>query len=248
MSGPIQAHHGVVVHVRDLGEADRLVRLLTESSGRITAVARRARSSKRRFAGILDVGSRLTVQLKRGRSGLWVLDQADRRGGPDMARTDLDRISLLAYGCEVCDGLAPSEAPAPKLWRLLEVWLELLEAPHPPSTASRLAFEAKALTFAGLTPALARCAACGEPLSDPAVFDPQAGGALHGRCGGGAVVATEALIELEALRRTPLADTVNHRLVPSNLNPWLLSDFIQHQLGRRLAARSTLDIGGAEAG
>lgn len=236
-----QAHDAVVVGATDLGESDRLVRLLTPDLGRLSVVARRARASKRRFGGVLDPGTRLTVQVSRRRSGLPVLDQADRRGGPDVARTDYDRIALLGYGCELCAGLAPEEARAAKLFRLLEVWLELLEGPVRPGQAARLALEAKALTFAGLTPALAHCAACGAPIDDPATFDAEGGGAHHARCGAGASIGAAQLVELEALRRTPLAEVVSHRL--SLDRPWLLSDAVQHQLGRQLASRALLEIG-----
>ena len=239
----IEAIEGVVVGGLDLGESDRLVRLLTAEEGRITVVARHARASKRRFAGLLEPGTLIRAHRSRGRGrSLTTLSDADRLAGPDVARTDLDRIALLGYGCEVCAALAPEDGAAGKLFQLLVVWLELLEGARPPTLAARLALEAKALTFAGLTPALAHCAACGDPIDDPAVFDPDSGGALHARCGGGAQVTAAAMIELEALRRTPLNDTLDHRVTLTS--PWRLSDFVQHQLGRRLVSRGLLeDIG-----
>ncbi len=229
----------VVVGTLDLGESDRLVRLLTAEQGRVAAVARRARASRRRFAGLLEPGTRLEVTLSRGRGSLLVLSEGDRIAGPDHARTDLQRIALLGYGCEVCSSLAPEGAPAPKPFGLLVAWLDLIEGAVTPGDASRWALEAKALTFAGLTPALVRCAVCSHPIEDPAVFDAEAGGALHARCGGGRPVGAALLLELEALRRTPLAETPRH---PASPGPeWLLSDFLQHQLQRRLASRGLLD-------
>ena len=231
--------HAVVVGSADLGEADRIVRLLTPELGRLSVVARRARSSKRRFGGVLDVGTRIVAHVSQGK-GMPVLQSADRRGGPEVARTSFERIAQLGYGCELCAGLSPEETAAHKLFRLLEAWLELLEQADAPGVAARLALEAKALTFAGLTPALARCASCGEPLDDPTVFDPAAGGGLHGRCGGGALVPASILVEIEALRRTPMADAVGH---PFDRDyRWLLSDFAQYQLGRRLMSRSMLEV------
>ena len=71
------------------------------------------------------------------------------------------------------------------------------------------------------------------------VFDPLAGGAVHGRCGGGAAIRIDDLVEMEALRRTPLSETVGHSLSLSSR--WLLSDFVQHQVGRKLASRTVLE-------
>lgn len=228
----------VVIGSADLGEADRLVKLLTPERGRIRVVARHARASRRRFAGVLDAGTRGLAHLRDRGSGMPVLEQLDREAGPDRARTELDRIALLSYGCEVCGRLAPEEAAAHKLFRLLEVWLALLEATDMPGGASRIALETKALTFAGLAPALVRCAACGEPPSEPMVFDAGSGGAHHARCGGGGPIDQDSLVEFEALRRTPLADTVGHTLRSGHR--WLLSDFVQHQLSDRLNSRSLL--------
>jgi DNA repair protein RecO (recombination protein O) len=226
---------GVVVGTTDLGEADRILRLLTAEEGRVAVVARGARRSHKRFAGVGELGTQLRVERGRGK-GLRPIVRVDRLGGPVRARDDLERIALLAYGCELCAALAPEGAPAEKLHQLLLHWLAILEADPRPDRASRVALEAKALTFAGLAPTLVTCAVCGAALGDPAVFDAEAGGGLHARCGGGRPVAAADLLAIERLRRTPLAET------PGLAAPleWLLSDFVQHQLGRALASRTWL--------
>lgn len=232
----------VVVGTFDTGESDRIVRTLSGRRGRISAIARRARASKKRFAGHFEVGNRLRLELRRGRGDLAVIVDADLLSTPTAARADIDRLALLAYGCELCAALAPEEHEAERLARLLEVWIELLEGEGTPSTASRLALEAKALTFAGLAPALVRCAACGDPLEAPVVFDPEAGGALHGRCGGGRPASPRGLLWLEALRRTPLSATPDLDVPPdAPVDRWLLSDFARHHLGRDLRSRRLLE-------
>ena len=145
----------IVVGTMNLGESDRLVRLLSAHHGRLSAVARRARSSKRRFAGLLDVGTRLEIELRTRRSGLPSLIGAELVRSPARARERLESLTMMAYGCEVISALAPEQASAPKLFRLLTVLLEQLES-GVPSAATRGALEVKALTFAGLTPALPR--------------------------------------------------------------------------------------------
>ncbi len=230
----------IVVGTTDLGEADRWVQLLTAEEGVLRAVARHARASRRRFGGTLDPGTEVLAQVGRARGGNggWVLHDASRVRGPDVARTEYERIAMLGYGCEVAAALAVEAQANPKQFGLLRAWLGLLEGPRVPTNAARCAFEAKALTFAGFAPSLARCATCGEPIDAPAVFDAESGGAVHGRCGGGASVSVDALLELEALRRTPMAQTLDHTVALAH--PWLLSDFVQHQIGRALASRALL--------
>jgi len=239
LTAPLDAF---VVGQFDLGDADRVWRLLDAGEGRVSVVARAARKSRRRFVGI-ELGTR--VRIVRGRGGsLPSVVSAERLGGPVRARTSVERIALLGYGCELCAALAPEGGAAEKLFLLLESWLALLEGEGTPGVASRMALEAKALTFAGLAPTLATCAVCGAAIADPAVWDAETGGALHARCGGGRPIAATDVLLLEELRHTRLADTVG-RDVPSSVPPWLLSDFVQHQIARALQSRALLEsVGG----
>lgn len=226
---------GVVVGAVDLGESDRILRLLTAEEGRISVLARKARGSQRRFAGMSDLGTRLRVSRGHIRGTLSPIIDAERLGGPNRARTELERLGALAYGCEVCAALAPEGHESTKLYGLLCAWLDLLEGDRTPGTASRVALEAKALTFAGLLPSLVRCVSCGESLTDPASFDPDSGGGSHARCGAGRIIPVSLLHLIEALRRTPLKESL---LEPFDTEIWLLSDFVQHHIGRALAARA----------
>ena len=175
----------ILVGQSDYRESDRIVRLLSAEHGLIRAVARSARASRRRFGGSLDPGNKLSAILKRGRGELWHLDEVTLLDGRLRARADLDRLTLLAYACEAVASLARPDTPEPQLFGLLQVACLLIDGgPQPPGAMFRLALEAKALTFAGLTPALVRCVECATPLhtDGPWTFDPTRGGALHARC------------------------------------------------------------------
>jgi DNA repair protein RecO (recombination protein O) len=228
----------IVVGGVDQGEANRIIRFLTADRGRISAMARGARSSKKRFRGLLDPGTRVRIELRRGRGSLVSVTEMDLVGSPNRVRTELERIALLAWGCEVCSALAPEDHAAPKLFTLLAVWLELLEGEVRPGVASRVALEAKALTFAGLAPVLDRCAHCGEPLDAETLFDLEMGGAVHRHCGTGRAIGP-AYAELERLRWMPLANTLDQ---PVPQTPWMLADFIEHQLGKGLKSRAMLEM------
>jgi DNA repair protein RecO (recombination protein O) len=227
----------IVVGRSDLGESDRIIRLLTETHGRVSAVARGARRSKKRFAGSLDPGTRLTVTLRKGRGELATLTQATVRRAPNRARTDLYRIAAMLYGCELTAALAPEGGEAERLYRLLDVWLDVLEDVQTVGTAAQIALEPTALTYAGLCPALVHCAVCGEPMVLDGHFDDDAGGALHPWCGVGRRVSLSWLQSVETLRRTPLRDTVGQ---PWTGSSWLIADFARYHIGHPLKARRLL--------
>ena len=228
----------IVVGATNVGESSRIVRLLTAERGRVSVMVRSARASRKRFAGQLELGSIVEVVTSRGRGDLENLSEAKVREAPKQARQDLDRIALLAYGCELCAALAPEHSPAPKLFRLLATWLIHVETSDAVGEPARLALEAKALTFSGLTPALVHCALCTDPLTDPIRFDPEAGGALHEECGSGKSVTLSTLRRLEALRRTPMIEVTEPGV---GLHRWLLSDFASHHLDRELRSRGLLE-------
>lgn len=232
-----EAVEAVVVGRQDLGEADRIVRLLTADHGRVDVIARGARASRKRFGGALDPGTRLSVSWRRGRGELPLLTDAAVLASPRRAREDYGRLVLLGYGCDLLAVLSEHGLAGAKGFGLLGAWLARLEEGDVPTEAARIALEAKALTFAGLAPRTVSCVACGDALDDPAVFDVDGGGGMHARCGTGRPVAAAALAHVEALRRRPLAEAEG--TVDTEVR-WLLADFVEHHTRRPLRARALL--------
>ena len=229
---------GIVIGVRDHREADRIVRLLTPDNGRITALARAARKSNRRFGGALDIGNRVEASLRPPRGDWWGLDSATLEDGRTHARKDLSLIALLAYAAEVCGSLAREDHPEPKLFGLLDMALSLINAmSEPPSPLFRLGLEAKALTFAGFGPQLLRCVSCGGTLDERAMI--ATAGAHHPHCTDtGTPVDHGWLQVVESARRTPLRESIDVPLPPGP--HWALSEAIEDHLGRSLRSRSVL--------
>jgi DNA repair protein RecO len=230
----------IVVGLQNHREADRIVRLLIPENGRISALARSARSSSKRFGGTLDIGNRLEVTLRPPRSidGWWGLEAATLEDGRAHIRSDLERLSLLAYCTEVCSKLAREGHAEPKLFGLLDMTLSLLDAmTSAPTPCFRLGLEAKALTFAGLCPQMLRCANCEDPLQGPITLS--ATGAHHRACNSaGPEVSVGWLETVEQARRTPLRESIDTPMPPGPI--WALAEAIESHLGTRLRSRSVL--------
>lgn len=244
----IETYEAVVVGLQDYREADRIVRLLTAERGRVDALARRARSSRRRFAGVLETGNHIRVDVKRGRGSLDFLEDAELVDARLHTRADLDRIALAAFACELCAGPARVDSPEPKLYGLLQTALVVLDAcASAPSEGFRAGLASKAATFAGLRPHLVACRVCNEPSEEPMCWAPLHGGAAHVHCDpGGNRVDLTWLQAVEHCRRTPLRQLVDHPLPPGPLAT--LTHAIEDQLGRPLQSRRLLDQLTAPAG
>lgn len=226
----------MVLSVAAYGDDDRILRVLTPDVGRLGVFQRQGR---RRPAG-LDVGvrARLRVRERRG-GGLDTLADAVVEDARVHLRRGYLRLASAQYACELVGAFAREGHEEPRLFGLLETFLLLLDAldADPPLTVVA-ALDLKVLTFAGVGPALDRCAVCGGPVESLMGFDPAAGGARHERCGAGESVDARLLAELEGLRRTPLRDQVDHGVSARALA--LAEALVTGQLGHPLAARALL--------
>ena len=176
---------GVVLRTTPLRESDLLVVLYTDLHGRVTAVARGARKSQRRFAGALSLLVLGRYQLgRRPRGELWGLESADVVREWTQLSADVVAVAHASYVAELVGTLLPAEVPEPHALEIIVALWDALAAGGPSPGALR-AVEIALLELAGHRPAIDHCAACGKAaLDDGAVFDPQRGGAICRACAG----------------------------------------------------------------
>ena len=195
---PAAATEALVLRVLAFGESDRIVHLLVPDSGRLTAIAKGARRSVRRFPGTLDLFNHLRVQVDRRRPGAMArLEQATLLRPFAALRTDAARFALGCTLLELLDRLAPEGASRGDARRLFAFALGALEsASHERLDARlRILLELRTLDALGLRPELARCVRCGGDLEPAALagggrgaavgFHVGEGGAVCGRCAAG---------------------------------------------------------------
>ena len=146
----------IIISCRDYRENDRLVRLFTLEHGPLTALARGAKRSIKRFGGALEPFSRLEVTLTIHEQGLSILHGIGTTTCQPALRHDLDRFAQAGYACEVVDRFLPEHLPNPRLFRLLATYLEHLGNDGTPQlAASRRFFEINLLNILGYRPDLA---------------------------------------------------------------------------------------------
>ena len=154
----------VVLRVTKLGEADRIVTLLTRRQGRVRAVAKGVRRTKSRFGGRLEPFSHVDLQLYEGRN-LDIVTQAETLDpfGPALA-SDYSRYTCATAIAETAERLTAEERePAMRLYLLVVSALRAVtEQGRDPSLVLD-AFLLRAMALAGWAPALRECARCGEP-------------------------------------------------------------------------------------
>lgn len=133
---PLYQDEGVVLRTAKLGEADRILTLLTRDHGKVRAVAKGVRRTKSRFGGRLEPFMRVALLIAEGRS-LDVVSQAESiaaYAGPICA--DFQAYTAANVICETADNLVATEKePAVAQYRLVLGALNALaKHAHEPST------------------------------------------------------------------------------------------------------------------
>ena len=182
---------GVVLRTIKLGEADRIVTVLTQGHGKVRAVAKGVRKTSSRFGARLEPMSRVALQCYRGRE-LDVVTQAETLEANRVLREEYGLLTHAIPMLEAVDQVAQEHEPNPALYRMLTGALRALAELQNPVVTS--AFFWKLLSLEGIHPMLDDCARCGArpwpTIDDDAeliAFDLDEGGTLCRACarGGG---------------------------------------------------------------
>jgi len=172
----------IVLRRSDLGEADRLLTLLTPERGKLRVVAKGVRKIASRKSGHVELFNRVGLLIARGRGEFDIVSQAETIEPYRALREDLHRSTYAHYAAELVERFAEEGSAQPELFDLFSdalLWL---------STASDLAltarfFEVRLLTLAGFQPQVFNCVKGGELLTEIADdetygWNPHEGGVL----------------------------------------------------------------------
>ncbi|WP_134324590.1 DNA repair protein RecO [Cumulibacter soli] len=155
---------GVVLRLHKLGEADRIVTLLTRRGGVVRAVAKGVRRTGSKFGARLEPGSHVDLQLYAGRS-LGIVTQAEslHHFGAQVV-DDYPRYTTMQAILEASERLAGEEGAASlRLYLLLVGALRSLGQKERSAQLVLDAFLVRAMSVAGWEPALNECARCADP-------------------------------------------------------------------------------------
>ncbi len=221
---------------RRLGDADRIVTLLTPARGKVDAVAKGVLRPRSKLAGHLEPGTQVEVLLAQGRS-LDVITQAQTIATYAGIRGDLDRLGTAMYLVEVTDRLTIDHTE-PAAFELLAAALERLERGDGAHLLTRT-FEMDLLGEAGFRPQWDTCVVCGAPVEGEFVaWTPSGGGVVCPECRRrypeAEPLAGTTLKVLRAIQRGPYEQAARIRL-----NPALAAalERVMHDLVRSVAER-----------
>ena len=181
----------------DYRDSDRIVTLLTEGYGKISALARGARKSQRRFGGALQPYVLMNAHFRPGRGELAHLERVSVDQSFHGILRSLEAIGAAGAALAVIRERVPDHEPEPLVFDAAVRFLTALHGGAPPEEAL-LSLQIRVLAVLGFAPTLDRCVRCGKMPAQgrSASFDAARGGIVCRACGGGRLV-----LSAEALRR-----------------------------------------------
>lgn len=172
----------LVLKQSPIGEADRVLTLLTDTHGKLRAVARGIRRPKSRMAGHLEPLMYSRLMLVRGRA-MPVVTGVETIQGFSKLRTNLEATARALICVELAEAFSPEEQANPSVLVLLLETLEWIEA----GEGDRILryFELQMLQRTGYMPELQRCVTCrAAVVPEQHAFSPALGGVVCLSCVG----------------------------------------------------------------
>lgn len=230
----------IVLRTHKLGEADRIITLLTRRHGKVRAVARGVRRTSSKFGARLEPFSHIDVQIVTGRTLDVITEVVTIRPYSEPLSDDYARYTVGMVMLETADRLVSEEGqPTQSQFRLLLGAIHALmfgtsDGPRP-ATMMMDSYLLRAVATAGFAPSLAMCATCGAAGPHDS-FSPPLGGLVCRNCRppGTGILHPETLEYLLALITGKWIATRN---VPDHVQGQasrLITDFVTWHLERGL--------------
>jgi DNA repair protein RecO (recombination protein O) len=208
----------IVLRTMELGEADRVLTVLTPRLGKLRVIAKGIRRPRSRLGGGLQPFSDVQLVLAVGRT-FDVVTQVALENPHLGLRDDLHSTAAAWYVVELADRFCEGSADSYRAFELLAQALAALDA-SPHEVGRELVarwFELHLLDAMGFRPELTRCLECGSDLEpDGNAFSAVAGGALCPQCASSALgarpVSADGLKVLRHLQRSALTAVLRLRM------------------------------------
>ncbi len=237
----------IVLSRFELGEADRVLTILTPHDGKLKAIAKGVRKPTSRIGGSLEPFSELDLVIARGRT-FDIITQATVGQAWLGLRDRLESAATAWYIGELAERAVEERAAAYPIYALLRRAYQLLDDGMVPGRVARW-FEFRLADALGMRPEVERCVECDRMLEadDSFRWVPALGGVLCARHPGPPAeqvgLSLETLKLLRAYRRLDIEAIAGLRLRPEveREAESALRRFTRHVLEREARSLAFLD-------
>ena len=174
---------GLVLRETETKEADKILTVLTPELGRISVIAKGARSRRSKYTAACQLLAYDEMTLRR--KGEWYyLAEAGTMELFDGVRQDIQRLALASYFAELTETVCQDALAAAEILPLLLNALFALGTLGKEPLVVKTAFVWRLLEMAGFAPLADGCAVCGREMPQAPMLDVVQGVLRCGNCGG----------------------------------------------------------------
>lgn len=157
----------ILIRRVDYGDFDLIITFLTHQHGKMTAIAKSAKRSTKRFGGVLELFSLLDIVVSRGsRKGLPILTEASISSPLNRIRSDINKTAFASYWSELVNDTLEDGRPQESVFQLMSFVLKALDNGEIPDEVLSILFQMRLLTLSGLCPNLNYCCTCHTDVGD----------------------------------------------------------------------------------
>jgi DNA repair protein RecO (recombination protein O) len=178
---PISKTEGIVLKYTNLGEADKILTILTRNNGKIKAIAKGCRKPKSSLLSSSEIFVFSEFVLYKG-TNFYHISQAVTRETFYNIRKDLLKLSYATYFAELAEAVSEEELPSERLFLLLAKALYYLSTGEIPMGLIHLGYQLKLMDISGYRPNLTRCVHCRNAENEYVRFSVALGGVVCRSC------------------------------------------------------------------
>ncbi|HAO20695.1 MAG TPA: DNA repair protein RecO [Desulfobacteraceae bacterium] len=235
----------------EYGDNDLIITFFTPEKGKISAIAKHAKKSVRRFGGILEIFSVLKLVCRNGRGKLPYLQEASLAHTFSNIRCNIRKAVYASYWAELINEWLEQDQKQEELYMLFWHVLEKLDSGLISEEMLSILFQMRFMSISGFCPNLTHCCTCGIEMDkireNRLVFDLEQGGIVCNNC------VTDALIrrifmskgtikQLLWLDCGDLEKAARIRFSPQSLKEslYFLESFVSYHLGKTIRSLDVL--------
>ncbi len=174
----------------EYGDFDLIITFFTLNYGKITAMAKYAKKSKKRFASVLEPFGELNIVTTSGRNkGLLILTEVCLSHSFMEIKKNILKTAYASYWAEIINKSVESSVIEKQLYILFYKLLDMIDKNLISETAANIIFQIRFANISGIKPQLEKCCKCKSEINrikgEKLFFDIEKGSVICENCNSG---------------------------------------------------------------
>ncbi len=161
----IKKTDAIVLRSIDYRDQSKILTLYTKDFGRISAIAKGARSAQSKFASAFEVGSHISIVLyKKSTRDIQNISDATLKTSFFSLTSSMEKLNAMHQILELARVCTEDDEPNQKLFALLLSALQHLDRFKKNAVNLAFYFQVNLISLLGFTPSFKTCVASGKPI------------------------------------------------------------------------------------